>query len=525
MPARRTELLTVALLVAIALARITSTYTVFSQTFDEPVHIAAGLEWLDHGTAFLVPYNPPLARVFEAIGPYLDGARFAPAPDPVQLGNRILYGGDYLRRLTLARAGNLPFFLLASMLVWAWGRRLGGKWVGVLALLLFTTLPPILGHSALATTDMAVTALTAAAIYVFVLFIETPTAKFAILLGLTVALAIVSKFSALLFLPAGFAAVMVLALARRVSIDWKGIARSAVVAVVIMIVVVWGTYRFSTIPASRVNELVLPNSPLLPLLHVMTKPGVPLPAPELIAGIGMLVAANRYNPYPFYFFGDVNPHGHALYFPVMLAVKTPLTVLALFLAAFAFVRGKPWQSLVPLVTAVATFLCGFAMHTQGGLRYLFVVYPMASVAAAIATVELFRRWRTVATLMVAAQVIIGVAAHPDYLAYFNVLAGNHPERIAIDSDLDWGQDLLRVRDAAQRFGINDLSIAYFGSADVLRHDLAPHVSVLRPGEQRLGWIAISETYRHPIWTDGYSWINRYPPVAKIGKSIWLYKIR
>ena len=37
-----------------------------------------------------------------------------------------------------------------------------------------------------------------------------------------------------------------------------------------------------------------------------------------------------------------------------------------------------------------------------------------------------------------------LAAHPDYLPYFNALAGSNPERIVVDSDLDWGQDLKRL---------------------------------------------------------------------------------
>ena len=38
----------------------------------------------------------------------------------------------------------------------------------------------------------------------------------------------------------------------------------------------------------------------------------------------------------------------------------------------------------------------------------------------------------------------GAWNHPDYLAYFNELAGDEPERILADSDLDWGQDMLRL---------------------------------------------------------------------------------
>src|SRR6202044_3917194 len=42
--------------------------------------------------------------------------------------------------------------------------------------------------------------------------------------------------------------------------------------------------------------------------------------------------------------------------------------------------------------------------------------------------------------------------HPDYLAYFNELAGSHPENILVDSDLDWGQDMKRLSQRLREAG-------------------------------------------------------------------------
>ena len=47
----------------VAALRVISTWSVFSQTFDESTHIAAGLEWLEQGTYLGEPQHPPLARV------------------------------------------------------------------------------------------------------------------------------------------------------------------------------------------------------------------------------------------------------------------------------------------------------------------------------------------------------------------------------------------------------------------------------------------------------------------------------
>src|ERR1035438_9843855 len=75
-----------AILVLIAALRIVSTYTVLSHTIDEPIHLGAGMEWLDHGTITGDASHPPLARALSAIGPYLAGERWIPA------GNSFLDG-------------------------------------------------------------------------------------------------------------------------------------------------------------------------------------------------------------------------------------------------------------------------------------------------------------------------------------------------------------------------------------------------------------------------------------------------
>ena len=68
--------------------------------------------------------------------------------------------------LALARLGILPFFLLACAMVFLWGNRIGGPLAALAATFCFTTIPPVLAHAGLVTTDMAATAFTAAGAYV-----------------------------------------------------------------------------------------------------------------------------------------------------------------------------------------------------------------------------------------------------------------------------------------------------------------------------------------------------------------------
>ena len=199
----------VALCLLAGIARIVSTYPVFNQTWDEPAHVAAGMEWLDRGPYTYEPLHPPLARVMVALGPWLAGIRSAGHPDVWLEGNSILYAGHrYERNLALARLGVLPFFLLAGLVTYLWTARIAGPWSGVAAAALFTTLPPVLAHSGIATTDMAATATVAFAAYALTLWLERATWGLSLLLGAALALAVLSKLSALLFLPAAALAIL-----------------------------------------------------------------------------------------------------------------------------------------------------------------------------------------------------------------------------------------------------------------------------------------------------------------------------
>ena len=162
-----------ATLVLIAALRIVSTYTVLSHTVDEPIHLGAGMEWLDHGTMTGDVSHPPMARVLSAIGPWLAGERWIPSGNTLLDGVAIL-GRDahYDRMLALARLGVLPLFLLACAVVFLWANRAGGPLAGLIATFLFTTIPPVLAHAGQVTTDMAATALTAAGAYAGLLWAE-----------------------------------------------------------------------------------------------------------------------------------------------------------------------------------------------------------------------------------------------------------------------------------------------------------------------------------------------------------------
>src|SRR4051794_22973539 len=191
--------------------RVVATYDILSITFDEPAHIAAGMQLLDEDEYTYEALHPPLARVAAALGPYLAGYRSQHGGEMWIEGRRLFYaasGHPDVEILTLARAGILPFMIFCLVLVWLWTNRYVGPVEGALAVIALGNLPVFLAHSGLATTDAPFTASFTAAFFAFVLWLERASAGRGLLLGVAVALAICSKLSGLLFLPAACGAVL-----------------------------------------------------------------------------------------------------------------------------------------------------------------------------------------------------------------------------------------------------------------------------------------------------------------------------
>jgi hypothetical protein len=146
------------------------------------------------------------------------------------------------------------------------------------------------------------------------------------------------------------------------------------------------------------------------------------------------------------------------------------------------------------------------------VRHVLIAYPLLAIGAGQALHQAWRHWRApLARVALAAllawQLATLVFAYPDYLAYFNAFAGDHPERILVDSDLDWGgQDLRRLEQVLARRGVRQLWLGYKGTADLAREPLPPFTP-LRPGQPVSGWVAITmlTLQENP---DGYGWLLR-----------------
>jgi hypothetical protein len=557
----RAPIIICVVLTALAIFRIVAAYPSVSLAYDEPAHIACGMEWLDKGTFALEPLHPPLARVAAAIGPYLAGAKLPqvklvtdPAGGWVDIysaGNEILYTKDrYARNLALARMGELPFFLLGVRLVFLWARDLYGAWAAVAAVLLYTTLPAVLAFAGLAYVDFALSAFLPCTLFAFVRWLEIPNLKRASALGVAAGLAVLSNLSALLFTPICVIAIAIGWICDRKSSNnegislWRSYLTTVFVAALLSALVIWAGYRFSIAPlnqafAKPTQDLSELATPVRYVASAIVRINPPVPAPEFFKGILASWMQNKKSP-PSYALGQVKRGGFWYFYWLDLGLKTPLPFLILALGGlFLSLRtDNLWQAWAPALSSLAILLVSTVVKVDLGLRHILFIYPLLTVVVSGAALRLWRtRYRrpllgpALLAVLLSWQVISSISAHPDYIAYFNILAGRHPEeRLLFGCDLDCGQDVGKLASSLKARGISHLALQVWTSADLRRLNLPPF-EPLESYKHNTGWIAVSLLYLrsgHGIFDatviDSYAWLDSYQPVETIGKTIRLYDI-
>jgi len=557
-------ILIVALLMGIGLLRIISTYHVFNHTIDEGAHLACGIQWFQNSYTY-DPKHTPMARISIALLPYLSGVRGFGDPSFWQEGVLVLSsGGHYWRTLTLARIGVLPYFVLATIVIFVWTKRVYGSATATLAAGIFTMLPVVLAHSGLATTDVALTAFYVTAVYAFTLWLADPSCRTAVGFGIAAGLAISTKLSTVAFLPPTMAGILLLYFlsGRRIStpVDktrdrWglgnvRGVMRSTAVGLICVFLVIWTDYRFSHAPINKFTSapdkiaarVFGPASSATRGVQFLTSK-LQLPAPELYNGLRDLRDVNSLRPRS-YLFGQVKEGGWWYFYPVAIAVKTPLAVLLLALIGAisltaSWLRSRAdWQRPVPLVAFVAILVVAAPTKLDIGVRHVMPVFAFLSMMAAVGGVALWnggfaraqgspnepramlRAARTTVVVLLAWLFVSSALAHPDYLSYFNELGGSNPAHILVISDLDWGQDYSRLSAYLNEQQVKHISVAadtYFDPATLG----FPETVLLQCRETATGWIAIEER-RARVHPECYQWIASQPLKTYVGKTMRVY---
>jgi hypothetical protein len=200
-----------------------------------------------------------------------------------------------------------------------------------------------------------------------------------------------------------------------------------------------------------------------------------------------------------------------------------------------------WINEMFLLIPAATIFCFFSLnHKAIGLRYILPVYPFLFVFASRAAQSFLSNKMLTGLSVALIGWYVGASCyiHPHYLAYFNELAGgpDNGYKYLVDSNLDWGQDLKGLKSYMQKHGIARINLSYFGTDSPARYgisyDWLPSYGLPNPDPEKhkfvpKGWVAISATSLQGVYlgdSDIYAWFRERKPVAKIGYSIFIYKM-
>lgn len=322
-----------------------------SPTVDEVAHVGAGLSYLQRLDLRLNPEHPPLGKVLAAIPLALRGAHadysgpawkvsadFFPAYGAQWIFGDAVLGrwNDWKSTLMWARSPMLILTVLLGCFVYRYASRLGGAWGGLLCLTAYVTTPAFLVFGPLVITDLPVTLFSLIALWQLGEVWAVPSRRNALLFGLALGAALVSKFTGLLIIPVIIvffvqtrfwptAAQPMNKQERKVwhRARWRCVLRglfwAALLVYVLYFILCWRQ------PDDALNRLgsgpwaSLIRRPLMPLWLYCR--GLLL----------MLVTGSR----PTFLLGHNYPHGVPYYFPVVFALKSTLGFLLLLLLAGA----------------------------------------------------------------------------------------------------------------------------------------------------------------------------------------------
>lgn len=555
-----------------------------SETIDEPTHLAAGYMYLTAHDYRLNPEHPPLLKMVAAL-PLLGrvwppdfrtpevadvhkggtairllaqewGLSLLDQVPHYSFGHHLLYPwsdaalarhgvgdphdirgtadverSDYLNDpeslFRSARTVAALFGLLLGAIVFAWAYELFGWRGGVFALVLFAFEPNFIAHSGLVTTDLAVSAFFVATIYFLWRASRSLTIGNVLGFALAFALAMTSKFSAMLLLP-----IVGVLLLRQIVMTRK-LAPAALLAVAtgaVTFATIWTVYgfRYDSVPdpareaigesaslsqATRMDIVMRANAlpvdghppledrvqqtaafaslreryPELPPLGAL-RAAQKSASPDFIGRTILFAARHHLLPeaylYGFaylrtssfyrnaYLNGEYSNRGFGDYFFWTTLYKTPIpTLIAIVLALFVVVRRRGDRAflLVPPLIYI-----GVAIGSAIDIGHRHLLPAMAFLLIACGAIAPKRRLIAVCAIVALATLFVFAPPwHPapmfgHHLSYFNELAGgprNGYEHLA-DSNLDWGQDLPALREWLDANHVAEpVTLVYFGDAD------------------------------------------------------------
>jgi hypothetical protein len=484
-----------------------------STTFDELAHLAGGYSYLVTGDYRLNPENGFLPQLWAALPLLARHCVFPPlaqsawyASDLWEIGYQFFYrmGNDLGAMLAAGRAMIALLSVGLGLLVYLWSRRLFGPRGAVVSLLLYCFCPTVLANGSLVTSDMALALSLVAAVWSWWALLHRVSWGLLVANVLVLAVLFLSKMSAATILPIGLLLLgvrllhreppaVLLGRPRRVHgrgnqlLLFLGLMTFLAVAVVVLVWAAYG-FRYSSFRGAQAGrdqffggwDWALESSGAVGAAVAFLRRHQWLPEHQLYGFAYMLKSAGVRSAF---LNGHYSNVGWWYFFPYSFLVKTPVSLFAVLALALAAAVTKARASfraglyrVAPLLVLLGVYWAmAVGSRLNIGHRHILPVYPALFVLAGAAGSWFQARRRVLRAavpVLLLAFMAESLSVRPDYLAFFNVLAGGprHGYRHLVDSSLDWGQDLPGLRTWLDRHDLNGQNrtpvyLSYFGQGD------------------------------------------------------------
>jgi hypothetical protein len=513
-----------------------------SATTDEGVHLFAGFTYLTQKDFRLDPEHPPLVKEIAALPILFIHPNYTLNSDWQKAGNfyydswrearsmgdnfLYLWGNNADQLIFLGRIMMIFLTIALGLAVYFYAKKLYGEKAGIFAAFLTLFFPIILAHGRLINTDIGLTLFGLLTIYGWSNYLQSKNRqimwKYLILCGLFLGFALSSKYTAIIFLP-----IMIVLGLIKIIIDKEKIKKPLLGflgTLFIAFIVIWATYDFPLTPppqpqgglASAINVFAtnqftgsydkIYDTARYFLIPSNFFKGLQLIANHVVGGNGS------------YLLGHNSITGWWYYFPIAIFFKTSIALfifLGFSIYFFRKLKSKAiFEEYVLIITPLMFLFISMFSHANLGVRHVLPIFPyliiFASKSINIFDIKVSKTAKYLFVLTFIWYLAVGVGSFPNFLAYFNEFSGGSKNgyRILTDSNLDWGQDIYRIKNYITNNNLGKVYMDYnWGGDAALNYYGIDYIPLKFTDKDVRGNIIISATAYN---NDSYSWLQNYP---------------
>lgn len=532
-----------------------------SLIIDELAHIPSGFVMTKYQDFSLNLEHPPLFKVISSIPLLFMDIEYENAEDfeQWQLGNDFLFeryenkAKDiiFYSRLSMIIFHSILFVALFFLLC-----KVLGNLKGILAFSFILFCPNIIAHSRYVTNDVSLSILGLIFLIYLYIFIKNKNYINSIILGFILGLLILTKFSALIYIPLLFISFFSINLKREKLIK---IFKYIFLCIFISFFLIYVFYFVLNLNTNK-NDLNFYINFATQNTNIQKESTI------------LNLFKNKYTrPFGSFFIGFVHTYNRGLkledstmpqcinnnckfqseggfwyYFPLAFLYKSTTFILIFNFLCICFfffglykkkIKIKNLLFLYALFFCILYFLISIISTLNIGIRHFLpfmIVLPLLFLS--ILDYNRYYYLKTFIIILCFLHILVSIKNYPYYLSYFNeFIPQNEKHNYLIDSNLDWGEKLERLYIWAKTNNIKKIYVDYWGKTPLNFYDKDEnlfHKWNVRYGYPEYGYFALASHWiTHSKWrkemgyeTDDYSYVHQFEMIESFDGGLFIYYI-